>query len=75
MVPSQNVSLLGTIIQEKAISYANESNIENFKSLNGWKKQRIWKKHMEKAYGKSKEISSSKNFLENHSVTPEMVNT
>ena len=26
------------------------------------------------ADGKSKEISSSKNFMENHSVTPEMVN-
>ena len=42
MVPSQNVPLLGTIIQEKPISYANESNIENFKSLSSW--LRRWKK-------------------------------
>ena len=61
---SQNVTLSGGIIQEKASIYAKEINIENFKTSDGW--LRRWK---ERRNITLKVISG-----ESNSVTSEIVN-
>ena len=63
-IRSQNVPSSGTIILEKASSYAKELNIENVKASDGWLRRRKERRNIT-----FKKISGESNF-----VTPEMVN-
>ena len=60
---SQNVSLSAAMIQEKALTFAKELNVENFQASDGW--LRLWK---ERNHITFKTVSG-----ESKSVTPEMV--
>ena len=60
---SQNIPLSAAMIQEKAIAFAKELNVENFQSSDGW--LRCWK---ERNHITLKTVSG-----ESKSVTPDMV--
>ena len=59
---SQNVPLAVAMIQEKALTFAKELNVENFQTLDGW--LRLWKGRSHKTF---KTVSR-----EPKTVTPEM---
>ena len=59
---SQNVPLAAAMIQEKALTFDKELNVENFQTSHGW--LRLWKERSHKTF---KTVSG-----ESKSVTPEI---
>ena len=61
---SENISINGTILQEKVLDFAKQINIEKFRASDGW--LHTWKSRYNVSF---KEVSG-----ESKSVTPEMTN-